>query len=174
MSELPKETINALIDGVRRPCTVEWLEETFRDKAEAIILEGRKFEALYGIKIEYGRLLVQFMGNPTENERDTWERQRDWAFRHGQGDASATALLEGLLTLEEKASLGDKAVDMIAEKIKEKSARGEKLISLAGRVRRTAEKEVEAAKTEEEVRSAIDAARVSVATVISSLPDQLS
>ena len=106
------------------------------------------------------------MGNPTREERDTWERQRDWAVRHNSGDATATPLLAGLLTANERAALGGTAADIMATNILTKNAAAEQLISLAGGIRRTAEKAVEAAMSVEEVEAAIVAARTAAAQAV--------
>lgn len=122
--------------------------------------------ALYNIKLEYGALLVQLMGNPTREERDTWERQRDWAVRHKNSDATAAPLLVGLLTADERTALGDDAASVMANKILAKNAAAEQLISLSGGIRRTTEKAVEAATSVTDIQDALSAARTSAAQAV--------
>lgn len=159
-------TYECLIGGLRKPCTLEYLIRLFPQTYGEIVLEAVKYEALEGVKLEYGTLLVQLMGNPTREERDTWERQRDWAVRHNSGDATATPLLAGLLTANERAALGGTAADIMATNILTKNAAAEQLISLAGGIRRTAEKAVEAAMSVEEVEAAVRVAAIAAAQAI--------
>lgn len=158
--------IRILVDGKRVPYLVSQVVDQFKTKAPAMILEAAKYEALEGVKLEYGTLLVQLMGNPTREERDTWERQRDWAVRHNNDDATAAPLLVGLLTADERTALGDNAATVMAQKILAKNAGAEQLISLAGGIRRTAEKAVEAATSVEEVEAAVMQARTAAAQAI--------
>lgn len=135
-------------------------------------LEDLREYYLKQIRLNYGSLLVQLMGNPTREERDTWERQRDWAVRHNNGDATATPLLAGLLTAGERAALGDGAADVMATSILTKNAGAEQLISLAGGIRRTAEKAIEAATDINGIETAVAGARTAAAQAIAQVQAQ--
>jgi len=155
------------LDGKREVRLIEELRADLGEGSEEAILEGAKFVALHNIKIQFGELLVEFMGSPTKDERDTWERQRDWAKRYlNDGEEVAASLLIGLLTAPEREALGDTAPQVMAEKIMTKNAGAEQLISLAGGIRRTSEKLVEAATSIEEVETAIAQAHSMAAQAI--------
>lgn len=157
-------------DGaILQQMSAAWITHNFPEKAEIILLDSVKARELEGVKFEYGTLLVQLLGNPTREERDTWERQRDWAVRHVAGDPTAVSLLVGLMTDDERTVLGDNAATVMAQKILEKNAFAEQLISMAGGIRRTAEKAIEAAESSEQVLAAVEAARQNATQAIAKI-----
>ena len=158
--------VSLLIDGERVPYSPAKAIEDFGDDAPAMILEAVKYDALDGIKRDYGALLVRLLGNPTREERDTWERQRDWAIRHQAGDQTATALLTGLLTDSEIAEHGANGATYMANVVLGKNAVAENLISVSGRIRRTAEGAIDGATTAAEIDAALAAARQSFSELV--------
>ena len=131
----------------------------FGTDAPAMILEATQYAAVERVKSEYGNLLVKLLGNPTREERDTWERQRDWAHRCLNGDSSADELLVGVMTQAERDEHGEGAAKYIANVIIGKNAKAEQLISVAGGVRRTTLEAIYGATTPTDVEKALTEAR---------------
>lgn len=126
--------------------------------------------ALVALKQEFGALLNGFLGNPTEDEKDTRRSEAAWADAFlTKGDPVAAAMLVESLTDDEREAQGDTAAQFMAEKVKARAMRDDYLRAKAIGVRRTVEKLIEAATTDADIKAALVTGRAVANEVVAEL-----
>ena len=168
MDDLTLIEPTVLVNGA--PFTMQQLIERFGGQADNLWVEGLQNAALMGVKRRHGAMLLQLLGQPTIEERDTWKSQQAWAEAYiANQDAAAGVNLARLLTEAERSALGKDAAKSMADKIMEKVVQTDTLISIAAGVRREAEKAIEASTSEAELEEAIAASEALVAAAMQSV-----
>lgn len=141
-----------------------WIETDKPTSAIAKELAADKAKALEGIKQNFSQAMQMFVADVSTEERETWVLQKEAAeaFKAGRAKEVQIQLLQAI-------AVGGESVDILCDKIINKSNMMSALVGLALNTKRSTEKAVESANSIEEIAAIIEAARVRMAVQIAQL-----